>query len=475
MFRPDIFEAVKAAVSDALAILRSIIDQNRRIPTVDDFPALSYIAPSGFPRLTVASVLDNIQNISGMFWNKGNESYYAWHDPETIESWMRFYNLASKDDRLCHYWAINPEDKKGSDAGFEDYRKWKIFRPLKDLLDRYYHIYKTFELDVETFRKLYEEWENSVFQETLAIDVLVPLICQHFSFEHLQIAENTYIEKMPEAFQLARCPTGGAGHSPQELVIGAATHALVLEGWTISNDTQERRDLALGEMTAYSPVIEKVDAFFAAFRVLRETDIGYGQIIARPKGWANYWRVWIPNVYFVSTRAYPDTLEDGGWFWKREALDESAFQGLSMIYENILHQPKLRVPSRRLNAALLRRDEEDSILDLTIGLEALLIGDGKGEINFKLAMRAAALCKVEPFEDYTAMKVAWLCKRIYDFRSAVVHGGSKVDKSCVIKVGEEKTIRAVALGTRLLRHVILALCRRPEFLDSSKLDDSLLS
>jgi len=122
----------------------------------------------------------------------------------------------------------------------------------------------------------------------------------------------------------------------------------------------------------------------------------------------------------------------------------------------------------------LRRDESDSILDVTIGLEALLVPDSRSESTYKLAMRAAALCKLEPFEGYAPERIFSMCKRIYDFRSAVVHGGDKIEKERMIKIEDGKELLAVVLGANLLRHVILSLCKRPDYFKPENLDNSLL-
>ena len=51
----------------------------------------------------------------------------------------------------------------------------------------------------------------------------------------------------------------------------------------------------------------------------------------------------------------------------------------------------------------------------------------------------------------------------------------KIDKSRIIQVEEEKELRAVTLGITLLRHVIIALGRRPEFFAPEILDRFLLA
>jgi len=114
-------------------------------------------------------------------------------------------------------------------------------------------------------------------------------------------------------------------------------------------------------------------------------------------------------------------------------------------------------------------------MDVAIGLETLMVEDGaKGEINHKLAMRLAALCKMRPFEDYRPAEVFGLCKKLYEIRSAVAHGSQDMSKKRVIKVREaQEPIRAVLLGISLLRYVIRFLTEKPEYLVAKTLDMTL--
>ena len=65
----------------------------------------------------------------------------------------------------------------------------------------------------------------------------------------------------------------------------------------------------------------------------------------------------------------------------------------------------------RLRSSYLKTSEEDSFLDLVIGIETLLSDDDKGELTYKLSARVAVLLNkfadykpLNPYEIYTAMK-----------------------------------------------------------------------
>jgi hypothetical protein len=135
------------------------------------------------------------------------------------------------------------------------------------------------------------------------------------------------------------------------------------------------------------------------------------------------------------------------------------------------------VAARRLNLAFLRSSEQDSIIDVAIGLETLLVPDGgQGEITHKLAMRLAAICKMQKFESHEASEVFDICKKIYAFRSSVAHGSQDVSKKRTITFSaSKKPVEAISLGIALLRHVIMFLADSPDFLDTKKLDMTLFA
>ena len=129
----------------------------------------------------------------------------------------------------------------------------------------------------------------------------------------------------------------------------------------------------------------------------------------------------------------------------------------------------------RLNEGYLRRTEDDAILDITIGLEALLAHDNKTEITYRLAMRLAGLSKIEKFENYSPKDILRICKKIYDYRSAVVHGSHDTPKKRVITSDENtEPVPAVKLGLSLLRYAIRVLSSHKEFLDIKELDYYIL-
>jgi hypothetical protein len=140
------------------------------------------------------------------------------------------------------------------------------------------------------------------------------------------------------------------------------------------------------------------------------------------------------------------------------------------------HGGTLKFAERRLNAAFLRSNEEDAIVDVAGGLESLLANEKTQEIRYRLRLRLATLARVWAPPGLSALQVYHALGKLYDFRSSVVHGsGDKPAKTRVITLSAEETIPTIALGIRLLRYAVEVLAIHPEYLDLAKLDEFIVT
>ena len=183
-------------------------------------------------------------------------------------------------------------------------------------------------------------------------------------------------------------------------------------------------------------------------------------------------------MYIVSVQgAYPDHFEkafaDSEWLVaKPPVLTDHDCREVANIFRKIeeSRSNKLILAARRLNAACLRRNEEDAILDVAIGLEILLVDDTWNDTGYWLAKRLKGLCNKRGFESHSPAEVFGFCKAVYQFRSAVVHGSPAVEKKRLVMLPKQKAIPTVALGIRLLRYVIVVLAENQEYLDVNRID-----
>ena len=323
--------------------------------------------------------------------------------PDKIPEWAPFYALARSNYGLKRYFDNTTSyrmDVKGAAEFSDKMLTFSIGYALEKLVDRYIQLTGKKEFDEAAFLPIYREWEIAVFAETLKFDILVPLLMVTCDFEAQDVADGLRIERMTKLFQLARSTEHRVRLSANESVVGAATHALAFRGWRVRNGSQWNRATILSSAENFREVTEKLDHFLAALRAVSGVQTGYAQLLIRPDGWCDGGFAYLPQVGIISLRAYPDHFEQHGWLRRPPTLDSASCSEAGKLYTALttLSQKRLLIASRRLNLAMLRSTEEDSIIDVTIGLEALLVEDGgKGEITHKLATRLAALSKMRPF------------------------------------------------------------------------------
>jgi hypothetical protein len=90
-------------------------------------------------------------------------------------------------------------------------------------------------------------------------------------------------------------------------------------------------------------------------------------------------------------------------------------------------------------------------------------------------MRMGALAGIAPFGGYSPETVFNLCKRVYDYRSSVVHGSRTSEKKRTIREHPEaEPVPAIMIGLTLLRHAIKTLALQPNLLDVKQVDALLL-
>jgi hypothetical protein len=395
----------------------------------------------------------------------------------TLKTWQNFATFVEADPSLSRYFTLdqlqeNPEFPEWKDIR----RKYYLFSPLAHFVSRYLHFSGGTSFDAEKFLPIYLEWEKSILPQRLSFSICVPIVCTKFSFDTFELTPDASIEKLPDAVQLARNRRRTHNDASHEVVIGAATHALVLKDWSIANPNQRERESTLHDFAAFSSTVQIVDKFFAAVRAVTGISTGYCQLVIVPDGWGHAWRALLPHLYVVSTRAYPAQFENFGWLNDRPPLTEAHAAKIGALFSALrsAKEHKLAIATRRLNTAYLRRDDSDSILDLAIGLEALFVGDSNAEITHKLAMRVAALSAIDAWPQGGPTEIFALVKKVYAYRSAVVHGTGDAEKKRVITVGPETKHDAVELGLALLRHAIISLAAHPEFLNAAALDEFLL-
>ncbi|NSW58373.1 MAG: hypothetical protein HPY44_20385 [Armatimonadetes bacterium] len=167
-------------------------------------------------------------------------------------------------------------------------------------------------------------------------------------------------------------------------------------------------------------VLSNIERFITACRLLRQPGV--------PK-----WLHWLEvRSRFENVRT---CLDQNSWtrpvslnalgkprFNKEDSGKETTFRLTKDLLPDLLglwqqlkanEDGKLAIALRRYNGLDDRRYLEDKLIDMAILLESALI-DGKGELSFRLGLRAARLLsRASVFETL---------RKLYDYRSDVVHG-----------------------------------------------------
>ncbi|MCH8901091.1 MAG: hypothetical protein IIC88_02220 [Chloroflexi bacterium] len=111
---------------------------------------------------------------------------------------------------------------------------------------------------------------------------------------------------------------------------------------------------------------------------------------------------------------------------------------------------------RRFNAAIDQDSFEDAIVDHVIAAEALFLKDaggteGRGELGFRLALRAGALLEASGRNRRSTFK---FMKKAYDLRSTVAHGGTVEQEIQVHERGRVRLSQFVVELAQLMREAL---------------------
>jgi hypothetical protein len=347
----------------------------------------------------------------------------------------------------------------------------------RKIASRYVHLYHSTRFDATQFKAVFDSYKRGVFAEKLPVDICIPILFVRFSFDEVRIDEKIKISRMDDEFQLARGSQRSYGVGSHELVMGCATHMLVLESWEVSNGNHFNLFQRFASRDYYP--LDHIDRFFAALRATSAIPTGYCQLLLRPVGWADQWKAGLPTyLYGATTRAYPGVFED--FYWTRPTLPElsvsdaatcgSAFRRLLEATEN-----SLSIGVRRLNLCYCRDDEEDSLIDATIALEALLSDGEHQEMTHKLALRVAAVSQLYPGQLKSGQQIFDEVKKVYTARSRIIHGKTrKIPGSRAMSATRTPISDAPEIAREHLRTVLRVLVEYPQYRKPRAIDELLL-
>jgi hypothetical protein len=222
--------------------------------------------------------------------------------------------------------------------------------------------------------------------------------------------------------------------------------------------------------------METVECFLHAIRIVTGVDTGFAQIYMRPVGWADGFRADLPELIpGALIRGYPPSFNERGWLVKdRITLTAEELATAGALTERLkAAADPIKLASRRLSLSMLREDETDSIVDRCVGLEAALGDRSSGDTTYKLGIRTAAVLRAGDRTALPAAEILSHIKKIYSYRSAVVHGGNPA-KSRTIRSSDGSERPTVDVAKVFLRLVLWMLIEHPELEDAAAIDRELV-
>ncbi|MDT4896707.1 MAG: hypothetical protein QOH25_1784 [Acidobacteriota bacterium] len=474
---PHLFNLTAKAVEEGLARVSKLVADKKYIGTYFKFPKISYSA-SGMPEFSQRLFSGGPTDYKEAFGRKDDKPVRLDQVPSFI-ALFDYIDSAESCSRLRAYFSSTEASMPTEEAEKVSSRNDSFYQRSKDLfisgiVDRYIHLHGDAPFSLEHFAPIYLLLESGIFKETLPIDIVVPILFLQFNFERASLGTDMSIERMDEGFQLARFLQSSDSTEVKPSVMGAATHALILHDWEFKN---RRYYEAFNTYYVFSTYpLNQIESFFTALRIATGASTGYAQLLMRPLGWAHSYEAHLPPVEGISIRRYPSWFEYNDWREPTAAVTEQDALEAGNVFSKFtaVDDKRLALASRRLNLCLIRETEEDSILDATIAMEALLSDDERQEMTHKLALRMAALSGLSNEIKKTPVEVYRDVKHIYRFRSAVVHGSTKASAKREIAVSGEEKVPTVTAAINYLRMAIKVLIDNPKYLNPSKIDEDLL-
>lgn len=311
--------------------------------------------------------------------------------------------------------------------------------------------------------------------DSLEIDIYVPICLATFQDEIIKLSDNIEIIRIPDAIQKARREACQYEAYSQENVAACATHMIALHGYSFKNEEYFSINAATRNYNAY-PLYD-IDIIMAMIRIVTGYSIGYEQILSKPIGWIDDFCADLIPLYGAKIHCVNAKEYDKNWLQLPVGyVNSEQAQDIQNLYSTVKSfdanktNEKLFFAIKRLNRCMLRDENDDMAIDATIGLEALLSGGTKGEITYTISNRIPVVFKHEPSTIYKLNECRAIMKKIYKYRSTMVHGGTlkPADKVYTID-GIDVEIDKVAVD--FLRYTLLFVIHNPEYLDAKKIDE----
>lgn len=322
----------------------------------------------------------------------------------------------------------------------------------------------------ELLRELYLDREPTLIEGELPVDLLIPILLVKFKADgRTRLAPGIELEELDEATHLSRAVTRLLYDEVNPFVTQIATHAIVMAGYHLNTEYEQ-----VIRKPSYYP-LDTIDGIFRAFDLVAPVDTGYAQLLLRPLGWAPKWSANPGSlIKAVKIRRYPPWFDDGAWRTPGSEYPSEHLAKVGKTIEALESASKsVQMAMRRLTSSTLRGRDDDTIIDLCIGLEAMF-GERAAEVVHRLSLRVAAVVAASGRSELPAHDLFRAMKRIYDYRSRLVHGDDDAEQKRWFTASDGSEHDCLAVAGSLLRASIAAVLDRPELGEPGRVESDLL-
>lgn len=159
----------------------------------------------------------------------------------------------------------------------------------------------------------------------------------------------------------------------------------------------------------------------------------------------------VKQIFDIEAVVNPHVIKSQTYRIKPTSEPETISKLYRVVHQCCSTSPEILFSLERFNSCLTRPDIQDRIVDVTIALESLI--GSRDELRFKFSLYNSHTAEDEPTRRVDAFN---LFQRLYDVRSAIVHGDIKSrERKKNLQEVERDWTQVVRLATASLSYFLL--------------------
>lgn len=309
----------------------------------------------------------------------------------------------------------------------------------------------------------------------LNIDIYIPVCLATFEDDNIKLSERVEITRIPDDIQKSRQQACSYETNNEDWLAACATHMIVLHDYHFENNKYISINTATRNYNAYP--LHVIDEIMAIIRAVTGYTIGYEQILSRPLNWIDGFCADLTPLYGAKSHFVNAKEIEKMWMQlsvnkisSEQALEIQKLYAIVISSEGDKSKGNLTFALKRLNRCMLRDENDDMAIDATIGLESLLSGGSKTEITYTISNRMPIVFAHEHNDFYTPKTCRAIMKKIYNYRSKIVHGDTIKEKDKYHEINDTK-IAIEKIAVDFLRYTLLFVLHNPKYLDAKRFDE----